>query len=92
MHFIWYLILWPLKKLNGARGAPKISLDEKYLTTANPYEPIYNTPESNPDLILLTSPTDDFFFAQPVTVHFPDITYQQGLSNPQIVSWIVNAL
>ena len=44
MHFIWYLILWPPKKLEGPTDRPKISLDKKYLTTANPYDPNYNTP------------------------------------------------
>ena len=57
MHFIWYLILWPLKKLEGPTGAPKISLDQKYLTTANPYYPSYNTSNLNGNLISLTTPS-----------------------------------
>ena len=40
-----------------AGGAPEISLGQKYLTTADPFDPNYNTPDLHPDLKKLTCPT-----------------------------------
>ena len=41
------------KKPAGARG---ISLGQNHLTTSNPYDANYNTPDLKRDLILLTTP------------------------------------
>ena len=38
-------------------GAPDISLGQKYLTTADPFDPNYNTPDLHSDLKKLTCPT-----------------------------------
>ena len=37
-------------------GAPDISLGQKYLTTADPFDPNYNTPDLHRDLKKLTCP------------------------------------
>ena len=39
-------------------GAPEISLGQKYLTTADPFDPNYNTPDQHHDLKKLTCPTE----------------------------------
>ena len=41
-----------------AGGAPEISLGQKYLTTADPFDPNYNTPDQHRDLKKLTCPND----------------------------------
>ena len=38
-------------------GAPDISLGQKYLTTADPFDPNYNTPDQHRDLKKLTCPS-----------------------------------
>ena len=40
-----------------ATGAPKISLGQKYLTTGDPFDPNYNTPDQHRDLKKLTYPS-----------------------------------
>ena len=40
-----------------AGGAPEISLGQKYLTTADPFDPNYNTPDLHRDLKKLTCPS-----------------------------------
>ena len=39
-----------------AGRAPEISLGQKYLTTADPFDPNYNTPDLHRDLKKLTCP------------------------------------
>ena len=39
-----------------AGGAPEISLGQKYLTTADPFDPNYNTPDQHRDLKKLSCP------------------------------------
>ena len=39
-----------------AGGAPEISLGQKYLTTADPFDPNYNTPDLHRDLKKMTCP------------------------------------
>ena len=41
-----------------AGGAPEISLGQKYLTTADPFDPNYNTPGLHRDLKKLTCPNE----------------------------------
>ena len=38
-------------------GAPDISLGQNYLTTADPFDPNYNTPDQHRDLKKLTCPS-----------------------------------
>ena len=38
-------------------GAPEISLGQKYLTTADPFDPNYNTPDKHRDLKKFTCPS-----------------------------------
>ena len=48
---------FPLHKTKVLGGAPDISLGQKYLTTADPFDPNYNTPDQHRDLKKLTCPT-----------------------------------
>ena len=45
-----------------AGGAPEISLGQKYLTTADPFDPNYNTPDLHRDLKKLTCPSSYSYF------------------------------
>ena len=47
---------FPLHKTKVLGGAPDISLGQKYLTTADPFDPKYNTPNQHRDLKKLTCP------------------------------------
>ena len=38
------------KNLQVSGGAPEISLGQKYLTTADPFDPNYNIPDQHRDL------------------------------------------
>ena len=40
---------FPLHKTKVLGGAPDISLGQKYLTTADPFDPKYNTPDKHCD-------------------------------------------
>ena len=48
---------FPLHKTKVLGGAPDISLGQKYLTTADPFDPNYNTPDQHRDLKKLTCPS-----------------------------------
>ena len=50
---------FPLHKTKVLGGAPDISLGQKYLTTADPFDPNYNTPDQHRDLKKLTCPTKE---------------------------------
>ena len=47
---------FPLHKTKVLGGARDISLGQKYLTTADPFDPNYNTPDLHRDLKKLTCP------------------------------------
>ena len=75
---------FPLHKTKVLGGAPDISLGQKYLTTADPFDPNYNTPDQHRDLKKLTCPSAQLamtlqvcpfwnciFFYNPFSTYYP---------------------
>ena len=58
---------FPLHKTKVLGGAPDVSLGQKYLTTADPFDLNYNTPDQHRDLKKLTCPTTHLLI---VCLHF----------------------